>query len=293
MKGFTFIDRGTGEEITETPPSEKALRFMYSNPFGNLALNLLIKRKFLSSWYGRLMDASNSIKKIAPFVDQMNIDMSESQRAIGEFKSFNDFFYRRLKPTARPIQKGLVSPGDGKLIAFEQLSDLGTFYVKGMKFNLSNFLRDTELAKKFKNSSLIILRLAPNDYHRFHFPYSGIAKESKSINGNYYSVSPYALNYNFTKVFCENKRSYTILNTKDKGEILISPIGATMVGSIIETFTPDTPIQKGDEMGYFAFGGSTILMLVHKEKFQIDADLLANTKAQKETAVKMGEQIGI
>lgn len=293
MKGITFIDRKTGAEITENPPGEAALKFLYHNPFGKLALHAIVKRKFLSAWYGRLMNKANSTRRIQAFVDQLNIDMTESIENVDSFDSFNDFFYRKLKDSARPINEGFVSPGDGKLIAFENVSDLANFFVKGNEFSLNEFLQSNALAKEFENSSLIILRLAPNDYHRFHFPFPGSVSESKQIKGNYYSVSPYALAYNFARVFCENKRSYTILNTETKGRILISPVGATMVGSIIDTFEPFSDVKKGDEMGYFAFGGSTVLMLVAKDKITIDADLLANTKEQKETAVKMGERIGI
>ena len=112
------------------------------------------------------------------------------------------------------------------------------------------------------------------------------------IKGDYLSVSPYALASNFTTVFCENKREYCILKTEDKGDILLAPVGATMVGSILETYTANSPVNKGDEMGYFAFGGSTIVVLVDKDKIQIDSDILENTKNKIETFVKMGEQIG-
>jgi phosphatidylserine decarboxylase len=218
--------------------------------------------------------------------------MSESEKQISEFSSFNDFFYRKLKPTARPIESGFVSPGDGKLIAFENISDVHHFFVKGRKFILSEFLNDHNLANTYKDSSLIILRLAPNDYHRFHFPYDGIPTEVTKIKGSYFSVSPHALASNFTKVFCENKREFCTLKTEDKGAIIIAPVGATMVGSILETYTPNQEINKGDEMGYFAFGGSTIVMLVDKNKLKIDADILENTKNNMETFVKMGEKIG-
>jgi phosphatidylserine decarboxylase len=139
---------------------------------------------------------------------------------------------------------------------------------------------------------LLIFRLAPNDYHRFHFPYSGFVSEAKEIKGRYFSVSPYALHQDFTRVFVENKREYLSLRTADKGEILLSPVGATMVGTIIETYKPNSNIEKGDEMGYFAFGGSTVVMLVDNQHFTIDKDILENTKKGIETAVKMGERIG-
>jgi phosphatidylserine decarboxylase len=287
-----FIDRKTGDLITETPPAEGLLKFLYDNPFGKTAILPIAKRKFVSEIYGRKMNKQSSVKKIPDFVKQLGINMNESEKSILEFNSFNDFFYRKLKPSARPIENGFVSPGDGKLLAFENIADVHDFFVKGRKFTLPEFLNNKTLAEKHKNASMFILRLAPNDYHRFHFPYDGIVSDITKIKGDYYSVSPYALASNFTKVFCENKREYCILNSKDKGEIIIAPVGATMVGSIIETYTPNQQIKKGDEMGYFTFGGSTIVLLLDKDKVTIDSDILDNTKKHIETFVKMGEQIG-
>lgn len=288
-----YIDRKSGTLITETPPGEGFLKLLYQNPFGKVALLPMVKRKALSSRYGKMMSKASSVKKIQGFVDKLGIDMNESEKSVSEFTSFNDFFYRKLKPNARPIENGFVSPGDGKLIAFENVADVHNFFVKGRKFTLKEFLNSKSLAEKYKNASLLILRLAPNDYHRYHFPYEGTPSEMTKIKGDYFSVSPYALASNFTKVFCENKREFCELKTEDKGDMLIAPVGATMVGAIIETFTANSEVKKGDEMGYFAFGGSTIVVLIDKEKISIDKDILENTKNSIETAVKMGEKIGI
>jgi len=167
------------------------------------------------------------------------------------------------------------------------------FFVKGRKFTLKEFLNSDVLAEKYKNSSLLILRLAPNDYHRYHFPSNGTPSAMTKIKGGYLSVSPYALASNFTKVFCENKREFCELETEDKGSILLAPVGATMVGTIVETYKANEAIEKGDEMGYFAFGGSTVVLLVDKSKINIDKDILENTKNNIETFVKMGEKIGV
>ncbi|WP_299109115.1 phosphatidylserine decarboxylase [uncultured Tenacibaculum sp.] len=288
-----YIDRKSGTLITETPPGEGFLKLLYQNPFGKVALLPMVKRKALSSRYGKMMSKASSVKKIQGFVDKLGIDMNESEKSVSEFTSFNDFFYRKLKPNARPIENGFVSPGDGKLIAFENVADVHNFFVKGRKFTLKEFLNSKSLAEKYKNASLLILRLAPNDYHRYHFPYEGTPSGMTKIKGDYFSVSPYALASNFTKVFCENKREFCELKTEDKGDILIAPVGATMVGAIIETFTANSEVKKGDEMGYFAFGGSTIVVLIDKEKISLDKDILENTKNGIETAVKMGEKIGI
>jgi len=292
MENIKYINRKTGQLITVTPPGEAYLRFLYHQPFGELVLNAFVKRKFLSAMYGRMMNQPKSTQRIPQFVDDLNIDMTEAVKGINDFTSFNDFFYRELKPEARPIGEDLVSPADAKLLAFENVGELQAFFVKGQKFTLQSYLQDEQLAKKHENSTLLIFRLAPNDYHRFHFPYAGQASETTPINGYYFSVSPYALQPNFTRVFCENKREFLTLSTKDKGDILLSPVGATMVGTIIETYEPNSFVNKGDEMGYFAFGGSTVLMLIDSDKVQIDSDILKNTKNKIETAVQMGEKIG-
>ena len=288
-----FIDRKSGDLITETPPGEVFLKLLYNNPFGKMAVLPVAKRKFLSAWYGKKMNKPSSVKKIKSFVKQLDINIDEAEKSVSEFTSFNDFFYRTLKPSARPIENGFVSPGDGKMLAFENIADIHDFFIKGRKFTLKEFLGNDKLAEKHKNSSLIILRLAPNDYHRYHFPYSGTPSEMTKIKGDYFSVSPYALASNFTKVFCENKREYCILSSEEKGEIIVAPVGATMVGTIIETYNANQSVKKGDEMGYFAFGGSTIVLLVDKDKLTIDADIIKNTKNRIETFVKMGEKIGL
>jgi len=288
-----FINRATGKTELETPPAEGLLKFLYDTPFGKVTVLPLAKRKFFSATIGKKMNKAKSVKKIAGFVRTMKIDMSESQMNINEFTSFNDFFYRKLKPNARSIGNGFVSPGDGRLLAFESVADVNNFFVKGREFTLPEFLGDKSLAEQHKNDSMFILRLAPNDYHRFHFPYQGTPDEAISIKGVYFSVSPYALASNFTKVFCENKREICKLNTTDKGEVLLIPVGATLVGTIIETYTPKSNIETGDEMGYFAFGGSTVVVFIDKNKIKIDKDLLSNTQKKLETLVQMGEQIGL
>lgn len=292
MKPIKFIDRRSGELITENPPGENFLKFLYHSPFGKLALNLVVKRKMLSALYGRLMNRPASKNKIQPFVDQYKINMKDAIKGVEEFKSFNDFFYRELRPGSRPIGDGLVSPADGKLIAFEDISDVKNFFVKGSPFTVESFLADPVLAKQYEHASMILVRLAPNDYHRFHFPASGTTAAAQKISGDYLSVSPYAIQEDFARVFCHNKREFTLLETEKYGTLIVSPVGATMVGTIIETYTSGSHVAKGDEMGYFAFGGSSILILVDKDKVTIDADLLENTQKGLETAVLMGETIG-
>jgi phosphatidylserine decarboxylase len=288
---ITYINRETGNTETENPPSEGLLKFLYENPLGRSTLLALVTKKTISDWYGSKMDRTSSSKKIKPFIEELQIDMKDYRNNVNEFHTFNEFFYRELKPGARKIGNGLISPGDGKILAFENMEAVSHFYIKGGTFTLDRFLADNALAEKYRNASMIILRLAPRDYHRYHFPYKGIAGASAKIRGAYYSVSPYALVRNFARVFCENKREICRLQIADYKELLIIPVGATMVGSINSTYQPNTPVEKGDEMGYFAFGGSTLVLLFDAGMFTISPDLLKNTRNGLETYVKMGEEI--
>lgn len=288
-----YIERKTGEIKEEKVMGEGALKFLYYNPFGFLLLNTVVKRKFLSEIYGKKMNKPESKMKIAGFIKEMNIDMNDYARDINEYKSFNDFFYRELKTGARTIDRTenvLVSPADGKILAYENLKEKDKFFVKGSEFTLEEFFSDKELAKKYEDGTFVIVRLAPADYHRFHFPTAGKISETKKIKGYYYSVSTHAIKRNF-RIFCENKREYAILSTKQFGDIAMIDVGATMVGSIVQTYKENSFVEKGDEKGYFLFGGSTCILVFEKDKIQIDEDIIENTKNGIETRIYMGEKI--
>jgi phosphatidylserine decarboxylase len=291
MMEIKIINRKSGKIEIENPPNKGLLKFIFTNPLGLLPLHLVVKRKFLSILFGKQMNKKSSARRIQQFVEDFNINMNESILKVTEFKTFNDFFYRKLKSISRPIMDGLVSPADGKALVFEQVSHMDEFFVKGKKFTLDKFLQDNDLANTYEDASLVIIRLAPNDYHRYHFPYDGVISSTEIIDGFYYSVSPFAVKENVS-IFCENKRSLSTLRTRDKGDILISEVGATMVGSIYQTYEPNTLITKGMEKGYFSFGGSTVILIVDSSKVKFEKDLLENTKNGFETTVKMGEKIG-
>lgn len=287
-----YIKRETGEKAVEKVPGESCLRWLYNNPFGKLALSSVVKRKFVSEYYGKKMDSTKSKKMVAEFVKEYGINMEEFEKKAEEFNSFNEFFYRKLKIGVREIaNKDVVSPADGKIIAFNSLSETDSFFVKGKKFNLKEYLNDETLANEFEGGAMAIIRLAPVDYHRFHFPVDGIAGKNIEINGDYFSVSPIALKKSI-EIFMENKREYSIVENDKLGKVVVSEIGAAMVGSIIQTYNENQEIKKGDEKGYFKFGGSSVMILFQKNKIKFDEDLINNTKNGFETYIKMGEGIG-
>ncbi len=295
MQEIYFIDRSTGNKVREKVPGEKWLRWLYHNPVGRIGLDAVVKRKLLSSVYGWLMDSPDSKARIECFVKCLDIDMDEAVRPIRDYKSFNDFFIRELMPQARPVdlrREAVVSPADGKVMAFEGFKGLDTFFAKGQEFSLAKFLQDQTLVDKYADGTLMIIRLAPVDYHRFHFPAEGRPTISRLINGDYYSVSPHAVK-DMLEVYWENKREYCELRTEVAGDILLCEVGATMVGSIRQTYTPDTRVGKGQQKGWFKFGGSTVVMLFEKGKVRVDEDIIRNTISGYETSVKMGEGVAL
>ena len=292
QKPIKYIDRETGQVQIENVYGEKWLDWLYHNPVGEATLWTIAKRKIVTSLYGDQMEKPASADKIVPFVKEYDVDITIAQKQ--NFKSFNDFFIRQLKPEARPIVSdslAVASPADGKILAYENVSS-SDFYIKGFRFNVDSFLDNTELAKKYKDGSMIVFRLAPPDYHRYHFPVSGITASSNiKIDGDYYSVNPLALRKK-AEIFWLNKREYGIIKSPILGDVVMVEVGATMVGSMIQTYT-STTVKKGEEKGYFKFGGSTVVLLFEKDQIKIDADLLTNTANSLETTIKMGEQIAI
>ncbi|MEI7981969.1 MAG: phosphatidylserine decarboxylase, partial [Bacteroidota bacterium] len=161
-----YYDRQSGLLKTEKVAGEKWLVWLYNNPVGEATLWALAKRKVVSSVYGNSMDRPSSTKKIQPFVEEFDIDMSTAQKQ--EFNSFNDFFTRKLKNNARPVDTNstvTVSPADGKILAYANISN-SDFIIKGYRFDIFSFLNNARLAQNYLDGTLVIIRLAPFDYHR-------------------------------------------------------------------------------------------------------------------------------
>lgn len=280
---------------TEQVYGEAWLRWTYENPVGRFALHALFKRALLSRIYGWRMSRAYSAQAVLPFIVDYDLDVDEFAKKPFSFKSFNDFFYRALKPGARPIAPGdhvAVLPADGRHLAFQNVDGAEGFYAKGQRFDLKSFLGDDALAQEFAGGSLLISRLCPVDYHRFHFPVGGQAGEARLINGFLYSVSPIALRQNLAYLW-ENKRMVTLVESPVFGRVAVCEIGATMVGSIVQTYLPDRPVAKGEEKGLFKFGGSCVVTVFRPGKIKFDADLVKQSAAGLEVYARMGEQLGV
>lgn len=290
-----YFDRYDRATKIEKIFGERWLRLAYDNPVGRFAVWLLIRRKIVSWFYGRKMNERSSDMLIFKFIADYEIDATEFAKSAFEFKTFNEFFHRALKPECRPIAQGAgvaVLPADGRHLAFPDTDAADGFYVKGAKFTLGELLGDADLAARFAGGAILISRLCPSDYHRFHFPVSGIPSEPRLVRGSLYSVSPIALRRNILYLV-RNKRFVTLIEAPDFGTVAMVEVGATNVGSIVEGFLPGRPVVKGQEKGMFAFGGSCVVTLFAKGRIRLDADLAEQSLACIETYARMGDRLGI
>jgi phosphatidylserine decarboxylase len=287
-----FYNRYTSSMETEQVYGEAFLKWAYGNPFGKLALHSFVKRPAFSRWYGHRMDKPQSRKKVAPFIQDYAMDVSEFADDPKSYATFNEFFYRKLRKEARPIAAGpAVFPADGRHLGFQNVAEAKGVFVKGQQFDIDSLVDDREISKRYRHGSLVLSRLCPVDYHRFHFPVSGTASESRLINGPLFSVSPIALARQLSYLW-ENKRTVTEIKTDRMGNVLMLEIGATCVGSILQTYSANSYINKGDEKGYFAFGGSSTITLFEPDAVKLADDLLENSSQQIETYARMGDSMG-
>jgi phosphatidylserine decarboxylase len=290
-----YFNRYTGRLERERVYGAGWMRWTYGSSLGRLALETLIKRPLFSRWYGWRMDRARSRRKIQPFIREFGLDTSEFADSIESFRTFNEFFYRRLKPGARPVDTNpdaLVFPADGRHLGFPTISAIESVFVKGQRFELARLLGDEALASRYAGGALVLSRLCPVDYHRFHFTAGGRASEAALLNGLLYSVNPIALRQNLGYLW-ENRRTLTRLQTDRFGQVLVLEIGATNVGSIVQTYSPNSTVAKGDEKGYFRFGGSSTLLLFEPGKIRLADDLVHHSSQQRELYARVGDRMAV
>ena len=288
-------DRDTGIVIEEKISAHVKLgiRILYnakatdSKKFKHLLKKLSVRQ-------GKKFDSPASIKQIPSFIRFHSLDMSECLET--NFKTFNEFFYRKLKPGSRPPESPdpniLLSPADCRCTVFPTIQRSKEVWIKGSKFSIERLINHYPLESlNDKTSSIAIFRLAPQDYHRFHAPCNGIVGKPVTVPGEYYTVNPMAVRSELD-VFGENTRMIVPIHSEEFGTFLLIPVGAMMVGSIILTCKEGDQIRRGEEMGYFKFGGSTVILVLPRENIAFDADLVKNSNEGIETLVRVGMSVG-
>lgn len=236
-------------------------------------------------------DDPASKEDIQGFVNFHQLDMTEVLLPLEQFKNFNEFFYRALKPDARPCSapdnpRIIVSPADCRSVVFNKIDEATRIWVKGREFSMERLLGNAypEDAKRYVNGALGIFRLAPQDYHRFHIPVDGVMGTPKTIEGEYYTVNPMAIR-SALDVYGENVRVVVPIDSVTHGRVMVICVGAMMVGSTVITRKPGDNVKRAEELGYFKFGGSTILCLFEPGVMKFDDDLVDNSSGALETLV--------
>jgi len=283
-----YIDR-LGKTSEKDSFQDKFLKALYTNLVGRALVKLLVN-PIVSQLGGRLLSSSASKILIKQFVKSNNIDLSKYEKQ--KFDSYNDFFIRKIKKNERIVNMNcnvLISPCDSKLSVYK-IDENRHFFIKNTLYSTKTLLRDAKLANKFQGGYAMVFRLTVDDYHRYCYIDNGIKTNNRFIQGVLHTVNPIA--NDILPIYKENSRAYSILQSDNFGDVLMMEVGALMVGKIVN-YHQSRGVKKGQEKGRFEFGGSTVILLIEKDKVIVDQDILDNTQNEYETIVKMGEQIGV
>lgn len=293
MKMVEYIERATGEKVVESVMGDRALRFAYETMLGRTLWPVLFGSKFVSAVFGRYYDSPRSKKAIMSLASIPGYRADEAEKPLEAYDSFNAFFTRRLKPGTRPLGEGFVSPADGRLRLYLGANVDAPFPLKGATKSLREVF-----APMLSNPTddigsicdIVVIRLAPVDYHRFHFPCDCATMEPlRVIPGEYHSVNPIAL-LRRPDIYADNERQIVKARAAF-GDFWMVDVGAFGVGTIVQTYVGEHH-TKGDERGYFKFGGSTVILVLPAGAVKFDADLVRASTDGMETRVLACAQIG-
>jgi phosphatidylserine decarboxylase len=288
-----YYDRYQRRIVKEAIYGEAWLRFVYGNPLGRLANAAVVRRAWFSALFGAWMNTRSSARKIPAFVEKYGIDLAQFEVPEAGWRSFNEFFSRRVKPEARPLAsdpRAVIFPADGRHLVYPDGADLSGLVIKGRPFTLSELLGG-EQAALFEGGAMVVSRLCPTDYHRFHFPLEGVPSAARRIGGPLDSVSPVAIAAG-ARCLCANKRELTFLDTPNAGRVALVEVGAACVGRIVQTFEPGRMVDRGAPKGMFLFGGSTVISVFGPGRVEFSPDLVAHSSEGLETYARMGDVMG-
>lgn len=284
-----YINRETGQVEAEVIYGETELRFLYGSAPGRW-LRQWVTHPWFSTFNAIPKRYFSGARAIAEFAQRYQVNVAEAEKSLDQYSSLDDFFCRKLKPGARSIadnSDALVSPADGRVLVYPHLQGQ-TLTVKQQQVSVADLLGSATAAEEVNGGAAAVVRLAPKDYHRFHFPVAGQAGKARLLPGRLESVHPIALDAGAPSF--ANKRTVTRIETERFGPVYMVDVGALTVGTLVQTYRPGA-VSKGQEKGYFRFGGSTVVVLWGRNGPRFDQDLIENSQAQMETLVKYGTQI--
>ncbi|MGZ3688726.1 MAG: phosphatidylserine decarboxylase [Bdellovibrionota bacterium] len=288
---IVYWNRTKGAQEEEQVYGEKFVNWLYGTTKGRRLADGFLSGRAFSQIYGEYQSSLLSRHKIKPFIEKFQIPMSEY--AEERFGSFNDFFIRKFRPGARTFvsdPRVLPAFSEARYLAWDKVLPEQTFPVKGSQLTSSALLGEGELSAPFAGGPLMIARLCPTDYHRYHYPDDGSTLSAYSIAGRLHSVNPAALRYK-GEILCTNERRVSVLETSHFGKLAYIEVGAMCVGRIVQTHDEKLPFRRGDEKGYFLFGGSTVIVLGEKGRWKPSEDLLTMTSRGIETLVRLGDVV--
>lgn len=277
-----------GELIRANDGQDRLLAAIYGSRLGRLAVKPLV-HPCVSRLVKRIMNSRWTARLVPSFCRNNQIDLSQYEKQ--QFTSYNDFFIRRIRPQQRPIDNDrsrLISPCDAKLRVYP-ISSEARVEIKQTTYTLSSLLEDRALAERFEGGLLCIFRLTVDDYHHYCYIEDGFVSPERRIAGVLHTVNPVAEER--VPIYKTNARSYQLLRTEQMGTVLMMEVGALSIGEICNLHERET-VSRGQEKGYFAFGGSTVILAFQKDRVSIDTDIIENQAEGYETIVRMGEGIG-
>lgn len=300
QESIEFYNRYTGQLETEKVYGDFMVKLLYNSTPGKI-LTPFFANKYISQVYGLMQNSMTSKLKVPKFVKNFAIDLGDyepgsrnvSNQSLS-YKNFNEFFIRKFKEGKRTFKSGesiLPACAEARYYGYESVGEETEVPVKGKYLNEEKILRNPELAKDFAGGPLLIARLCPVDYHRYHYIDDGKTLANYHIKGEYHSVNPLALKFK-NDIFMANERRVSILETENFGKIAYVEVGAVCVGKIVQSHPEEKPFKRGDEKGYFLFGGSTVILMGQKGKWRPSDDILKNTKLGRETYIHLGDEIG-
>ncbi len=284
-----FTADRTGKVFCENSFQDRFLEILYNHRTGRILLKPFLSPA-VSKAGGILLDSPVSKIGIAPFIRSHAIDLREFETK--NYRSYNDFFKRKMLPGKRNIEKEeniLISPCDSRLSVYK-ISDHNVFSIKNTRYTVKSLLRNQKLAKLYDGGYIWIFRLSVEDYHRYIYVDNGKVSGNIRIPGIFHTVNPIANDH--YPIYKENTREYSLLKSKNFGLLLQMEVGALLVGRI-ENKPGRKTVQRGEEKGNFAFGGSTVILMTQKNQVCPDKDILKYSLRGIETKVKLGERVGI
>jgi len=302
--GWLTVNRKTGEVIREQQPLVEKLRLLV---LFNPIVEWVDTANFLRSWLHKRADAAftresspESKKQIRPFIDFFKIDMEDFEPSDPDaYPTFYDFFARHHKPSSRPLHApddptSAVCAADSRLVVYASVAESHRIWIKGRHFSIANLIQDKVAARPWDDGAVASFRLSPQDYHRFHSPVDGRVKWWKQLDGQYYSVDPLAIT-STVDILTANARSAFCLTSPEFGDVLFVAIGANEVGTVKlaeKAMTPGAEIKKGEEVGLFEFGGSSIILAFEPGRIGFDSDLLEYSEKAIQVDVEVKSSLG-